>query len=103
MGLGILWWSNILDTDVPLWRFRPHSCLEHLDTTSHIALKRERNRKKIRQTYRQKRVDKQNTKRNCKSNTKQIRTEKETHALIPTKKEKKKKIKRRMRKEETHQ
>ena len=49
MGLGGLWWSNVLDLALLLLRLRPDKRPEHQDPVSHTAQKkREKKRKKER-------------------------------------------------------
>ena len=40
MGLGGLWWSNVLNSALPSERLRPDTQLEHQEPVSHTAQKK---------------------------------------------------------------
>ena len=55
MEPGGLWWTNVLNFDIPPQRHRPDTWLEHQDPASHTAQnKREKERKKERKKEREK-------------------------------------------------
>ena len=46
MGLGGLWWSNVLNSAVPPESVRPDTRPEHQDPVSHMAEKKREKKKK---------------------------------------------------------
>ena len=86
MGLGVLWWSKVLYSDLPLQGFRPDPLLGHQDFTGLIAQK-----------------IKAQLNSQGETNTQWPRTPKETHTLTKGKeerKQRKKKDKKGVKKEE---
>ena len=46
MGLGGLWWSNVLNSVIPPQRLWPDTRLEHQDPVTHTAQKKRKKKKK---------------------------------------------------------
>ena len=55
MGLGVLWWTKVLNSALPPQRLRPHTWPEHQDSVSHSSQKK-REKKKERQKEKKNKV-----------------------------------------------
>ena len=93
VGLGGLWWSNILDSALLPQMLWSNTWLEHHNPASHLVQKkrREKNKKK-----KKKKKNRYNPKPNGKSKTKQTKSHKEIHTHKKKKKKKKKTAPRQM-------